>query len=115
MTSEKDKLLEAAVIEHLSELKTLAVDMKIYSEDEIDHVSLDDLIKFGLSYQILNLDRMMKSKEPIAGETIKVLRLYNEMAKVIVGIKQVQKQDAKLSINDPIAELRKKLHIEELK
>lgn len=112
--NDNDERIKEIVKAHLSELKDLSISLGVYSEDKINDVPLDDLIKFGLSYQIIWLDSLLKNGTEIKKNTISSLRLYNEMCKNIIGIKSTIKQDQKVSINDPIQELKKKLKIERI-
>lgn len=107
--SNNDEQIKQAVAAHLKEIKLLAVELGVYKEEDINQIPLDDLIKFALSYQIVWLDKMLRDQIEIRKTTTTNLRLYNEMCKVIIGIKQTVKSDNKLNINDPIKALQESL------
>jgi hypothetical protein len=58
---------------------------------------------------------MLKDGTDIKKNTTSNLRLYNEMCKNVIGIKQTIKDDKKIQISDPLEQLRKSLKIQEIK
>ncbi len=107
--SNNDEKIKQAIKQFIDDTKIMAQEFNAFLGQNIEEVPIEELVRFSLSMQTFWLSKLLKDGENVNKNLITSLRLVNELAKTVIGVRQQITKNTKLQVNDPMKALQDSL------
>lgn len=107
--SNNDEKIKQAIKQFIDDTKIMAQEFNAFPGQNIEEVPIEELVRFSLSMQTFWLSKLLKDGENVNKNLITSLRLVNELAKTVIGVRQQITKNTKLQVNDPMKALQDSL------